>query len=73
MNNSDNLVHVNTFKPGSWYQDEHIGGFVRDDGSIEVWEEYGLSDADTDKYSVEVQNGDGYYDTDGKYISYNKE
>lgn len=60
-------------KAGEWYQDEHIGGFIREDGTINVCEEYGLTDADTGNYSVEVQNGDGYYDSNGKYRSYGKE
>lgn len=33
--------------------------------------EYG-TDADFDRYSVEVQNGEGYYNEDGKYVSYHK-
>ena len=31
------------------------------------------TDADFDKYAVEVQNGDGYYDSEGRYRSYGKE
>lgn len=31
------------------------------------------TDADFDRYAVDVQNGDGYYDNDGKYRSYGKE
>ena len=30
------------------------------------------TDADFDRYAVEVQNGDGYYNEFGDYISYNK-
>lgn len=62
-----------TGKPGEWYQDKHIGGYFNDKGLLVVCEEYGLSDADTDKFSFEVQNGDGYYDDNGKYRSYNKD
>ena len=54
--------------PGTWYQDAYIGGYYNDNGDLVVCEEYGLSDADTDRYSVDVQNGNGYYDSDGKYV-----
>ena len=30
----------------------------------------GLTDADTDKYAVQIQNGEGYYNSDGRYVSY---
>lgn len=60
-------------KSGEWYQDEHIGGYYNEEGNLIVCEEYGLTDADTDRYAVEVQNGDGYYGSDGKYRSYNKD
>ena len=33
-------------------------------------QEYGLTDADTDKYAVQVQNGEGYYNSFGRYVSY---
>lgn len=58
-------------KPGEWYQDDQIGGYFDADGNLIVCEEYG-SDADFDCYSVEVQNGDGYYDSDGKYRPFAK-
>lgn len=60
-------------KPGEWYQDKYVGGYFADDGHLVVCEEYGLSDADTDRYAVQVQNGDGYYDDDGKYRLYYKD
>lgn len=56
--------------PGEWYQDDYIGGYFNRDGNLVVCEEYGLTDADTDRYAVEVQNGDGYYDSNGRYRSY---
>lgn len=59
-------------KPGEWYQDDYIGGYFAQDGHLVVCEEYGLSDADTDKYAVEVQNNEGYYDSEGRYRSYAK-
>lgn len=59
--------------PGEWYQDKHIGGYFNQNGNLVVCEEYGLSDADTDMYSVEVQNCDGYYNLNGKYVSFRKE
>lgn len=31
------------------------------------------TDADCDRYAVQVQNGDGYYDDDGYYHSFNKD
>lgn len=46
-------------KPGKWYQDKHIGGYFNENGDLVVCEEYGLTDADTDAYFVEVQNGCG--------------
>ena len=56
-------------KPGEWYQDEHIGGYYDANGDLVVCEEY-VSDADCDRYSVEVQNGDGYYDENGRFRRY---
>ena len=56
-----------------WYQDEHIGGYFTADGKLIVCEEYGLTDADTDAYATEVQNGDGYYDSYGKFRRYAEE
>ena len=32
-----------------------------------------LSDADSDKYAVEVQNHDGYYDSNGNYVAFVEE
>lgn len=59
--------------PGEWYQDNYIGGYFNQNGQLVVCEEYGYSDADIDKYAVEVQNGDGYYNKSGKYVSFGKE
>lgn len=56
-----------TGKPGAWYQDEQIGGYFAADGHLIVCEEYGVSDADCDRYFTEVQNGQGYYDNNGNY------
>lgn len=56
--------------PGEWYQDEHIGGYFNHIGELVVCEEYDLTDSDTDKYAVEVQNCDGYYNEYGKYVSF---
>lgn len=36
---------------------------------MEEYEEQG-TDQDFDKYAIEVQNGDGYYNTEGKFIRY---
>lgn len=59
--------------PGEWYEDEYVGGFFNARGELDVCFEKGLTDADTDRYAIEVQNGDGYYDDAGKYRSYGKE
>lgn len=56
-------------KPGEWYQDEHIGGYFDKYGRLIVCCECG-TDEDFDRYSVEVQNGDGYYDSNGRYVRY---
>ena len=56
-----------------WYQDEYVGGYIDEAGHLHVCEEYGLSDADTGRYSTEVQNHDGYYDASGKYVSFGNE
>ncbi len=59
-------------KFGDWYQDECIAGYIREDGTIcVVFED--MSDADADRYFVEVQNGDGYYNEDGRFVRYNPE
>ena len=60
-------------KAGKWYQDKYVGGYFAEDGNLIVCEEYGLTDADTDKYAIQVQNGDGYYDSEEHYRSYGKE
>ena len=54
-------------------EDDYIGGFIREDGTIDVCVEKNLTHADTDAYSVQVQNGEGYYDSEGRYRSYGKE
>lgn len=59
--------------PGEWYQDNFIGGYFNQNGDLVVCEEYGFTDSDTDKYSVEVQNGNGFYNDFGKYVSFEKE
>lgn len=45
----------------------NVGGYFDDNGDFVVCEEYG-SDADLDRYAVEVQNGEGYYDSTGKFV-----
>lgn len=55
-------------KAGEWYSDSQIGGYFDDNGQLVVCEEYGLTDADTDKYAVEVMNGDGYYNEFGEFV-----
>lgn len=48
----------------------NFGGYYDDDGHFVVCEEYGLTDADTDKYAIDVMNGNGYYNSDGMYAPY---
>lgn len=45
----------------------NVGGYYDSDGHFIVCEEYGCSDKDTDRYIVEVLNGDGYYSEDGSF------
>ena len=54
-----------------WYQDESVGGYIDENGRLIVCEEYG-TDADFDTHAVDVANGYGYYNEDGKYIAYTK-
>ena len=60
-------------KADEWYEDDQIGGFIREDGTVDVCIEKNLTHADVDAYSVQVQNGEGYYGGDGRYRSYGKE
>lgn len=61
-------------KAGEWYQNESIGGYFANDGHLIVCEEYEYgSDADFDRYAVEVMNGNGYYDETGKFRRYSSE
>lgn len=62
-----------TGKPGEYFDDGVVGGYFAKDGHLVVCYEYGLSDADIDRYAVEIQNGDGYYDSSGKYRSYERD
>lgn len=59
-------------KEYKWYQDESVGGYIDENGRLIVCEEYG-TDADLDTHAVEVMNGDGYYNENGKYIAYRGE
>ena len=59
--------------PGEWFQDRYVGGYFNENGELVVCEEYELTDSDTDKYAVEVQNGDGFYNEIGKYVQFEKE
>lgn len=56
--------------PCEWYSDNYIGGYFDKYGDLVVCEEYGLTDADTDKYAVDVMNGNGYYDCNGKFVRF---
>lgn len=57
----------------TWYQDDYVCGFIDENGHFDVCEEYNLSDADSDKYAVKVQNYDGYYDSNGNYVAFVEE
>ena len=57
-------------KDREWVILGNFGGYYYDDNHFVVCEEYGLSDADTDRYAVDVMNGDGYYDDNGKFCRY---
>ena len=49
------LSFIKKGTPGEWYQDNYIGGYFNQNGDLVICEEYY-----TDKYALEVQNGDGY-------------
>lgn len=51
----------------------NVGGYYDEDGHLVVCEEYGLTDEDTDRYAIEVQNGDGFYSSDGNFVRYKEE
>lgn len=53
------------FSDGSYTDD--LGNYFDKNGHILA--EVG-TDADFDRYAVEVQNGDGYYDSSGKFRRY---
>jgi hypothetical protein len=54
--------------PGDWYQDNYIGGYFNQNGNLVICEEY-VTDADSDKHAVSVQNGNGYYNSQGRFCS----
>ena len=55
--------------PGEWYQDDYIGGYYDSNGRLNVCFENG-TDEDFDTHFEDVQNGNGYYDSCGKYRNY---
>ena len=57
-------------KPGEWYQDDCIGGYYDENGNLIVVEIYDGTDEDFGRYSEAVMNGDGYYDSNGKFRYY---
>ncbi len=61
----DDMAKVHVYEDGS-YLDE-VGNLFDKNGSILA--EVG-TDADFDRYSVEVQNGQGYYDSGGRFHRY---
>ena len=57
-------------KYGEFVIEGNFGGYYDNEGHFVVCEEYGLTDADTDKYAVEVMNGEGYYNSEGRFIRF---
>lgn len=55
-----------------WVVRGNVAGYINENGRFIVCEEYG-TDEQFDKYSTEVQNGDGYYDDDGHFVRTNRE
>ena len=53
----------------AWYEDEYCAGYYDDDGHLCVCFEFG-SDEMFDTHANDVANGYGYYDENGKYVSY---
>lgn len=53
-----------------WEVRGNYGGYVDKDGNFIVCEEYGLTDEEAGRYSVEVMNGDGYYNSVGKFVRF---
>lgn len=53
----------------TWSDDNGYAGHYDDEGNAIVDFEPG-TDADFDRYAVDVQNGDGYYDADGEFHYY---
>ncbi len=45
-------------------------GYYDDKGEFVVVADCSLTDADMDRYSVQVQNGEGYYNSAGRYVSF---
>ena len=50
--------------------DGNVGGYYDDSGRFIMCEEYCGSDADFGRYDVDIQNGNGYYNDDGYFVSY---
>lgn len=48
----------------------NYGGYYDINGEFVICEEYGLTDEETDKYAIDIMNGNGYYDSNGKYRSF---
>ena len=60
-------------KVGDWYEDDAVGGFIMANGNLDVCIEKKVTDADRDSHSADIQNGNGYYDCNGIYTSYDYE
>ena len=66
-----NLKKLKSFHNGSYGADiDRAIRALEQQFKDDISRQYGLTDADTDKYAVQVQNGEGYYNSQGKYVSY---
>lgn len=52
-----------------WIVDGNVSGYLDENGKFIVCEEYG-TDEQLGKYDIDVQNGNGYYNSDGQYIRF---
>lgn len=61
---------ISNMNVGDWYEDDFVGGIVREGGILDVCVEKSLTDKDTDAHAIDIQNGAGYYDSSGHYRRY---
>lgn len=56
-------------QPGDWVVDGNVGGYIDQSGRFVVCEEYGTAEQ-FDRNAEDVMNGNGYYNSNGDYVSY---